>query len=204
MADMLGATIVEETAVELNRQCRIELGPNRTTPLALPWNLMGKKTVFVLSPVQGGKRMCVVPLERAQAWFGFFTLERAIDQERDPKRKNLLLNTYREERERALNTWGDYPRPRKLSEGTEPIGPHRFPDVICTVIEQDGTEWDPIRLHEQYRIGDFDTLQFNDPIAEQNAALETERAERSKLDLELAEMKGQMKALLVTVGGAKK
>ena len=201
--NMLGATVVEETAVELNRQCRIELGPTRTTPVVLPWQLGAKKTTFVLDPAKN-RTKCVVPLERAQAWLGFFTFPTLMESEKDPRRKDAMQRTYREERERALTTWGDYPRPARLADGTHPIGPHRFPDLVVTVLEQDGTEWEPIRLHEQYSLGEFDTLQFTDVIAERDEELATARQHNTFLEKQMAEIKGQVSVLLAERSGAKK
>jgi ABC-type hemin transport system substrate-binding protein len=91
--------------------------------------------------------------------------------------------------------------------GYEPTGPHRSPDVTITIIENDGTENEPIRLYQMYKIGEFDPLVDtfgNKETAEQvearyKAELESNAAkyeeELRMTRMALAEVKGMVNVL---------
>jgi hypothetical protein len=134
----------------------------------------------------------VVPVKKARAWFGYFTIPHDAENERDEARVRDLRALYHVETERTKLAWGDYPRPRKLSDGTDPIGPHRFPDVEVNVTEWDGQEWGWIRLHKLYNLGIFDPQQFVDKAADDLAAKE---AENKVLRARLTEMDGKISQL---------
>lgn len=146
-----------------------------------------------------------VDIKRARAWLGWFTVPHDIEGERNETKVREMNEFFAIERARTLLTFGDYPRPRKYGDGIDPIGPHRMPDFVATVIEADGSEWEPIRLHELYKIGEFDPLQFTDPDAVLTAKYEETVAENDMLKKMLAEMQGQIKgiAAMVKAGAAK-
>lgn len=183
------------------RQCRITLSADwpRIVPLAWHPGKVGKPSVIPLAP---GKSV-IQPLGKTQCWFGpvatYFDIKVATDE----KKKQTLRDLYKAERTRYLDRY-DYPRGD--GKGAKPImtpsGPHRSPDVTITILEADGTESEPVRLYELYKIGEFDPIKDTFFVKESPEQIEAryqaelasvnERYEREVLDfrMQLAELKG--------------
>lgn len=212
--------------IEAEKQCRITLAKDAPVAVDLSWHggRGSRQSVIRLEP---GKS-AVQPLSKAQAWFGPFAVPAEYLQASDEGHKERLKRFWAQEKARALNKF-DYERPLSVSKGGyEPIGPHRFPDVTVTILEADGTELPSIRLHDLYKIGEFDPLkdtfgpkQSADELREQYEAELADRAqnyEREIADMrrQMAEMAGMLKGFmagkpakgkaeppdLVTAGGA--
>lgn len=141
--------------VQADKQCRIYLHESVDKPLPLSWNVGGKHgrdTVITVEPKTKG---VVQPLAKAQAWFGPFTVPLEY-RGADEGRKDKLRKFWAEEKKRALDRY-DYPRPLSYAkDGMNPTGPHRFPNVIVEIIEDDGSTSGAIHLHKLYKIGEFD------------------------------------------------
>lgn len=137
-----------------------------------------------------------VDIKRARAWLGWFTIQHDIEGEVDTKKRKEMEQFFDLERVRTLNTFGDYPRPRKVADGMDPIGPHRMPDFVVTVVEGDGERWAPIRLHEMYGVGIFDPLSFVDPQAAVNEELQAERDKNRTLERMIAELTGKINGVV--------
>ena len=139
------------------RQCRISLSKDWPRDVPLEWHPGGSKGQKSVIPLRPGKSV-VQPLPKAKAWFGPFDVYFEI-RTADEKKKELLRDLWRSEKERYLNRY-DYPRGngRGAKPDMTPSGPHRSPDVTVTILEADGTESEPLRLHELYKIGEFDPL----------------------------------------------
>ncbi len=183
-----------------NRQCEIRLHKDAVRDhIDLTWHNGAR---YKKSPtIRLKKGMTILaPIKKARAWFGYFTVPHDAENETDESKVRDLRALYQVETERTKLTWGDYPRPRKMSEGTDPIGPHRFPDVEVNVTEWDGTKWGWIRLHKLYNLGVFDPMQFHDAAADARAARETAlETENKELRSTLAEMKGQIAAVTALI-----
>lgn len=186
---------------------------NRRVRIAFHRDARQEKWTFRFHPGKGARKQnrpielvkgkaIEVDIKRARAWLGWFTIPHDLRGEKDETKIREMKQFWDIERMRTLNGFGDYPRPRKVADGIDPIGPHRMPDFVITVIEGDGTAWDKIRLHELYQIGEYDPLTFTDPQAELKA--ENERVSRENGDLRrmLATMQGQLDAVTKMVSGA--
>ncbi len=187
------------------RQCRMTLAADWPRIVPLAWNpgKVGKPSVIPLHP---GKSV-VQPLGKAQCWFGPFAAYVDMRTTTDEKQKQLLRDRFKAERERYLNLY-DYPRGD--GRGARPImtpsGPHRSPDVTVTILNADGTECEPIRLYELYKIGEFDPLKDTFLVKETPEEIEAryqaelaavnERYEREVSDfrMQLAELRGEIRA----------
>lgn len=143
------------------------------------------------------------PIRKARAWFGWFTIPFDMIGEQDERKRNELSEFFTIERARTLLAWGGYPLPRKMVDGTDPIGPIRFPDVEVKVLEADGsvmmvetdegkkTEW--IRLHNLYEVGEWDAMQFTAPVDPEAARIEFEKREHD-LQRQIDELRGSLNA----------
>ncbi len=194
----------EERDVDFGRTARILLhkdDPRRE--IVLSWHPgrnrtnLGRQRQMIVKRGQ----TALVPIERARAWFGMFTIPFDLEDIKDENRRKNMRETFERERARTLLSWGDYPRPRKLSDGQEPIGPHRMPHIIVTVIDGNGSEWNAIDLHEIYRVGEFDVegLRPSDFAAAAEAEVSVERElvhENKELRSKLSKLEGQMEILL--------
>ena len=177
----------------LNRQVRIALHPNaKTKELTLPWytgrpskNTPGHKSERTIK--KNAKTAQTVPVQQAWGWFGYFTVLHDMENEPDEAKRSELQALYDLGKKLTLQYY-DYLRPTKIEDGTMPIGPHRLPDVVLTVIEDDGTEWEPIRLHEMYGVGDFDKMQFPEPVDPRKEKLEEQTALGVAIASELAKI----------------
>lgn len=193
------------------RQCRMTLAADWPRPVALEWHpgKVGQRTMLWLHP---GKSI-VQPIGKVQCWFGPFPVYFQIRVETDEKKKQRLRDTWKTERERYLNRY-DYPRGtgRGVKPDMTPSGPHRSPDVTVTILEADGTESEPIRLYELYRLGEFDPLKdtfIQKESAEQvearykaEGAAMNERYEREAQEfrMQVAELKGLIGAKVASDG----
>ena len=189
------------------KQCRIFLSPQAKEPIMLTWHPGpgGVRTRIRLEP---GKSV-VQPLAKAEVWFGPFTVPERYAAATDPQEKEALQRFWREEKDRVLKRY-DYPR-QHLRDGFKPIGPHRFPDVTVTVIEPDGTEGEPIRLHQLYRIGEWDTIEYaSQETAEEvrekyEEILEKQRREYESRIADMARQIARIEGLIQGAGiGAKR
>jgi hypothetical protein len=169
-----------EAYVLSERQCRITLAADwpRIVPLSWHPGKLGKPSVIPLHP---GKSV-IQPLGKAQCWFGPFAASLDIRTATDEKKKQHLRDLWKAERARYLDRY-DYPRGdgRGAKPIMTPCGPHRSPDVTITILEADGSESEPIRLYEIYKIGEFD------PIKDTFFAKETIEQVEARYQAELAE-----------------
>lgn len=173
-SDQIAAYVLSE------RQCRITLAADWPRMVPLTWH-PGKVGQRSMIPLHPGKSV-IQPLGKAQCWFGPFAASLDIRSVTDEKKKQQLRDTWKAERERYLNRY-DYPRGdgRGVKPIMTPSGPHRSPDVTITILEADGSESEPIRLYEIYKIGDFD------PIKDSFVAKETPEQIEARYQAELAE-----------------
>ena len=196
-SDQIAAFVLSE------RQCRITLAADWPRIVPLEWHpgKVGKPSVIPLHP---GKSV-IQPIGKAQCWFGPFAAYVDMRTTTDEKQKQRLRDVYKAERERYLNRY-DYPRGD--GRGAKPImtpsGPHRSPDVTITILDADGTESEPIRLYELYKIGEFDPIKdtfFQKETVEQvEARYQQELAETNEryarqaeeFRLQVAELKGMI------------
>ena len=164
----------------------------------------GRRVVKIL---ERGKKIAI-GLDRAISFFGPFMIPRDMEGETDEVRLREAQEHFREERMRALMTWGDYPRHNKLSDGIEPIGPHRFPHVIITIEDGDGTRSEPFDLHQIYEIGEYDVpdlrpSHFAGQRFDPTAALAEKEREVASLTSIVMQMKGQLELLTAqSIGNA--
>lgn len=189
---------------EAPRLCRIALSANAPHPIMLRWNPGKGPGVRSRVELKPGAH-CVEELTKAEIWFGPFTVPERFALTTDEKKKAGLQQFWRTEKKRALDRY-DYPRMGGPNASMQIIGQHRFPDVTVTVIEPDGAEHEPIRLHELYRIGEFDITPIempesaDDVRAEYEAKIAAERTqhEQQMADLrrEVAAMGGQLKGFI--------
>lgn len=188
---------------------------NRRVRIALHRDDPHDKWVFRFHPGRGARRpnrpiellkgkAIEVDVKRARAWLGWFTIPHDLQGEKDETKVREMRVFWDLERSRTLNAFGDYPRPRKVADGTDPIGPHRMPRFVITVTEGDGTQWEKIDLHELYGIGEYDPLTFVDPMAEQRAHVSMLERENADLRTALSKMEGKLDALFAMVGNGKK
>lgn len=175
-----------EEVEERQRTVRITLTKSAAHRVDLSWNIggrFGRREPLFLYP---GKSV-VLPLDRASHFFGPFAWILELQTCTDEARRSALKYTIMTESERVLKRY-DYDRPlSKGKDGYEAIGPHRFPDVTVQILNADDTEEEPMRLHEVYRIGEFD------PLRDQLVPRETleKREERHKDELENERRKAQ-------------
>jgi hypothetical protein len=198
-----------EQFLEPPRQVRITLSASATAPLRLDWNIGGKtgrNTTLFVKP--GGS--VVQPLAKAEVWLGPFSTPERYLKAKDEAERSRLKDFWRLEKARVLNKW-DYPRPQNhMKDGTNPTGPHRFPDVSVTILEADGSELEPMRLHQLYKLGEFDNFwtpdkfgpaessedvraEYEARIAAQAAQHETEKSEMLQ---RLAKLEGMVGAVI--------
>lgn len=186
---------------EAPRQCKIYLSKKATAPVMLTWN-PGKGGVQTRIKLEPGKSV-IQPLSKAEVWFGPFTVPERYAAATSPKEKESLQEFWRTEKSRVLNRY-DYPR-QHLRDGFAPIARHRFPDVTVTVVEADGTENEPIRLHQLYKIGDWDQTEFatNETINEVKAHYEERLSEqKEKYESQISSMNGQIARIEGLLAGA--
>jgi hypothetical protein len=194
------AALLEQSkdVIEAEKQCRITLHPDAPREYHFNWHpgKGGRNTVLVIKPGQS----IVQPLSKAQAHFGPFSIPREYAKTTDERRKNALRDTWVSEKTRALCRF-DYERPLSVKrDGYEPIGPHRFPHVIVTVLEADGTEHAPMDLHELYKIGEHDPLKDSfgpkESVAEVKAKYEAQLDEAASAHAkEIYDLKSSFNAL---------
>lgn len=208
LLDVFAAADLEE-GEGLEAQSNDDL--NRRVRIALHKDARHEKWLFRYHPGKGARRgnkplllekgkALEVDVKRARAWLGWFTIPHDLRGEKDETKIREMKQFWDIERMRTLNNFGDYPRPRKVADGIDPVGPHRMPHFVITVIEGDGTVWEKIDLHELYEIGEFDYLTFTDPqdeLKKENVRLAKENAELGGV---LSKMQGQLDALLKIVG----
>lgn len=192
---------------ERQRSVRCSLSKHAKHRVDLSWNVggrFGKREPLYLNP---GKSV-VLPLDRASHFFGPFAwiLELSAPSCTDEQRRSALKYTVNTESRRVLSMY-DYERPMsKGKDGFQPIGPHRFPDVTVTIINADETEEAPMRLHEIYRIGDWDPLK--DQLIPHETVVDMEKRhereleeERRKAAATIDELRSQAKEALGMVKG---
>jgi hypothetical protein len=128
--------------------------------MKLEWNT-GKasplsRAVKVRKILKPGEQVRI-PLERAQAYFGLFTIPAALEDEYNEDKRESMLASFEHEKRRAIMTWGEFPRGQATERGNggAEIGPARLPPVILTVENADGSKEDPINLRELYGLGKF-------------------------------------------------
>lgn len=189
-----------KVTVAADRQVRITLHPDAKQPLPLFWNAGGKHGRDTVITIEPGKST-VQPLSKAQAWFGPFSVPLEF-RGADEKRKEKLRHFWATEKERYLKRY-DYPRPTSMQkDGYEPIGPHRSPDVIVTIIEDDGTELPPIRLHQLYKIGEWDPLKDSFGVKEDvNELKARHQSELDEVQAKYEESQAAMKAQIAELSG---
>jgi hypothetical protein len=199
--DIDAAVLQDESkgVVEAEKQCRIMLSPNAPRPVPLTWHGGRGHRQSQINLQPGGT--VVQPLSKAQVWFGPFSVPIEYAATTDEKRRERLREFWAQEKMRYLNRY-DYERPERMTkDGYEPIGPHRSPDVTVIIVEADGSESVPIRLHELYKIGDYDPLRdkfSRRETAEQvEARYKTELAAvSSKYEEQVQELRRQMAELI--------
>ena len=205
------------------RQCRVSLAadwregqPDMLRIVQLRWNPGGPNGRDTLKLLRPGKSL-TMPLWQAQSYFGPFALNFDYAMAESEAARERIKAAYEHEKHRILNQYG-YPLPlSKSRDGMEPIGPHRFPDITVSVIEDDGTEQPEIRLHELYEIGAWDKTypldsfgvketpaQVEARMASELAAKDAQHAaELTGRDKQFAELSGMVKGLAVAVAGKK-
>lgn len=183
---------------ERQRTVRCALSKDAKHRVDLSWNeggRFGRVQPLFLYP---GKSV-VLPIARAQHFFGPFAAIVELQGCTDEKRRADLKYTIRTESKRILNQY-DYERPlSKGKDGYEPIGPHRFPDVTVTIVNSDESEEVPLRLHQLYQIGEFDPLR--DQLVPRATIAET--AARHKTELEEADQAAQKRIRELEIEAAK-
>ena len=180
---------IEQTAtaaVEAAKMCRISLAKSAARPIELDW-CQGRgfrKSLIILRPGESVTQ----PLDKCHAWFGPFDLFRVYEETRDEKTLDGLRELISTESARYLSRY-DYERDPR-NRFSEPIGPHRSPDVTITVLNSDGTEDAPVRLHEVYGIGEYDDLKdsFRPKESEEEIRARFEAQLREKDELHRAEI----------------
>lgn len=187
----------------------------RPKPLKLSWHTgkptptsLGRATSITLWP-EDGKDTVRLPLERAQAMFGLFTVPMLLEEEYDERRRKKMLADFRTERDRAIMAWGEFPRGQitERGNGGDIIGPCRFPPVIITVEEADGTAWEPIDVRALYELGsyrDTDTrpaFQRNEETIERDDELETLREQVEQMSANQNRLEGQIAGLAQALNG---
>jgi hypothetical protein len=194
------AALLEQSKdlVEQEKQVRITLHPDAPREYNFDWHpgKGGRRTVIVIRPGQS----IVQPLGKAQAHFGPFDMPRQYANTSDERLKTRIKHDWVEEKTRALARF-DYVRPLSIKrDGYEPIGPHRFPHVIVTILEPDGTENKPMDLHELYKIGEWDPLKdtfgVKESVEEVAAKYEAQLDEAASAHAkEISDLKSQFAAL---------
>lgn len=200
------ATEVRDLNAGAQRMCLIELSKEyvdfegNPKTLSLSWNA-GKPSPNSISravrkTLRPGEQMRTT-LERAQAWFGMFTLPFVLESIYDESKRESLLEQYDAEKKRAIMTWGEYPRGQATgpnNNGGEIIGPARIPPVTLIVEEADGTQWDAINLRELYELGEYyETTPSRTTFQRPGHAAEKDRDEElGRLREELAKMQGML------------
>lgn len=175
--------------VEADKQCRIRLADDAESGINLEWNPGGRNGKLSIIRVEPGKSV-VQPLSKAMAWFGPFAVPLEFMQTTDERKREHLRKFWNEEKSRYLNRF-DYPRGdgRGQQADMRPTGPHRAPHVIVTIINDDGSESEPIDTHALYKIGEYD------PIKGQFAVRESEESIKARFQSELDEKEAQTIAL---------
>jgi hypothetical protein len=208
---------------EAEKQCRIHLAadwkadePERLRNVLLTWNPggpRGRDSLIILKPGHA----VVQPLWRAQSWFGPFALWFDFEKAESDKERQHILDKYKAEKYRYLMRYG-YPMGNGRGQNPDmtPVGPHRSPDVTVTVIDSEGNDLKPMRLHEVYGIGEFDKAYPLESFGHRETPQEVEarltaeltqqadtfKAAMERRDLQFAELAGMVKGLS-TVKGAK-
>jgi len=192
--------------VEPEKQVRITLAadwkadrpePERVVPL--PWYVGNgsRPSLILLRPGES----VIQPLGKAQAYFGPFSVLQEI-RTADDKRREELRAFFRTEKERYLNRYGWPMVGGDQKPDMRKTGHNRSPDVTVTILNSDGTEEAPIRLHKLYGIGEWDPEKENFVTPE---TLDGERArhaaELSARDEELSAIRRQMSETLGYVKG---
>lgn len=199
--------------VEAERQCRISLAATWPRAVPLDWNAGGPNGRRTVIPLEPGKSV-VQPLPKAQVWFGPFAIPMEFATA-DERRKDHLRKFWADEKARYLNRFG-YPHKKSgYHPDMTPIGPHLSPDVTITILEADGSESDPIRLYELYKIGEFDPLKDEFGIHETADQVEerykaelaavSDRYERDQAEMKtkMAEMAGMLQGFMAKQPEAK-
>ena len=212
-----------EKTAELERQCRIHLAsdwkkgePDAARVIELRWNPGGPHGRDSLALLKPGATL-VRPLWQAQAWFGPFALFFDFKKAETDKQRDFLKAKYRAEKHRVMMKYG-YPMGNGRGQNPDmtPVGPHRFPDITVTVIDAEGNDLEPMRLHQVYGIGEFDkaypleSFGHKETPAEVEARLTEEltRQQREfaeamdRRDKQVAELAGMVKGLAVAIPGA--
>ena len=182
--------------VEQEKQVRITLHPDAPREYNFDWHpgKGGRRTVLVVKPGQS----IVQPLGKAQSHFGPFDMPRQYAQATDERLRERIKHDWVVEKTRALARF-DYVRPLSVKrDGYEPIGPHRFPHIIVTILEPDGTEHKPMDLHELYKIGEWDPLK--DTFGPQETVEQVKAKYEAQLDEAAEGHKAEIAALLSKFG----
>lgn len=147
--------------VDTQLMVRLTLAPSWARAVDVKWNpgRGGQKFHKRLEP---GESM-IWPLDKAMAEFGPFGVLEEFVGCTDERRKAKLREFWAEEKRRALDRY-DYPRASHRDR--TPTGAHRFPDLTVVIMHADGEESKPIRLHEVYKIGEFDPMKDSFGVAE--------------------------------------
>lgn len=180
------------------RTVRCTLAKDAHHRVDLSWNPGGKNGQRQPLYLYPGKSVNL-PIERATHFFGPFAWILELSTCTDEARRAGLKYSIGVESQRVLKQY-DYDRPMsKGKDGYEPIGPHRFPDVTVTILNADDTEEAPIRLHEMYRVGEFDPLK--DQLIPREAVADMKA--RHQQDLEDADRRAQERIREVELEAAK-
>lgn len=192
----------------VQRMCQVSLASDwragakeETRVVKLNWcaGLRQPNTVQMLRP---GKTL-VLPLDKCRSWFGPFDMFRIYESEcmRNPRDERVISEMEQliaGESARYLTRY-DYPYDgRGRSPDMTPIGPHRSPDVTITIINEDGENDAPIRLYEQYGIGEYDESEFKTRETEQQIRERFQSELRSKDEAiqRLSEKQSELAGLL--------
>jgi hypothetical protein len=192
-----------------DKMARITLLPDDPRlSIDLSWHvgLVGRQRGKRMEKVLARGHSVTIPLPRALSRLGPFTIPRDVTRMSDREKIAELTEFFEEWKPKILLAWGDYPRPRKLSEGQDAIGPSRFPHVEVVVISSDGSESEPFDLHQVYGVGEYDAPHlrpsyFSAPSeADERATLE---AENNELAQRLAKLEGVLSVVVANQSKSK-
>lgn len=194
-----------EQIEQRQRQVRVTLTKSAPHRVDVSWNIGGRNGRREPLYLNAGKSI-VLPLERASHFFGPFAWMLELQTCTDESRRASLKYTIMTESARILKQY-DYDRPMsKGKDGYEPIGPHRFPDVTVQILNADDTEEEPMRLHELYRIGEFDPLK--DQLVPRASIEEKDKQHKDEvaglkrqLEIEYAKAMGMVKGVVAASTG---
>jgi hypothetical protein len=72
-----------------------------------------------------------------------------------------------------------------------------MPDVVLTVIEADGTEWDPVRIRELYDLGEYEDVEhlFKPKFTQQREQQNAMDFARAQTDANVVKLQAQVDLL---------